>query len=125
MLVEIGHFALILALVFTLLQVILPSFGFFKNNTSLIQLTKPLLWGQFFWTAVSFAILMNAFIVDDFSVKYVANNSNTELPEMFKISAVWGAHEGSLLLWALILSGWSVAVSIFSSVYLVKLLITS
>ncbi len=114
MLVEIGHFALILALVFTLLQVILPSFGFFKNNTSLIQLTKPLLWGQFFWTAVSFAILMNAFIVDDFSVKYVANNSNTELPEMFKISAVWGAHEGSLLLWALILSGWSVAVSIFS-----------
>jgi cytochrome c-type biogenesis protein CcmF len=69
---------------------------------------------QFFWILVSFALLMNAFLVDDFSVKYVASNSNTQLPDIFKISAVWGAHEGSLLLWALVLSVWSVAVSIFS-----------
>jgi len=114
MLVEIGHFALVLALVFTLLQVILPAIGFAKQNKTLVQLTKPLLWGQFFWIAVSFAVLMNAFVVDDFTVKYVANNSNTELPLLFKVSAVWGAHEGSLLLWALILSAWSVAVSVFS-----------
>jgi cytochrome c-type biogenesis protein CcmF len=57
---------------------------------------------------------MNAFLVDDFSVKYVASNSNTQLPDLFKMSAVWGAHEGSLLLWTLILSVWCVAVSIFS-----------
>jgi cytochrome c-type biogenesis protein CcmF len=114
MLVEIGHFALVLALGFALLQVLLPSFGFIVSNNNLTNLTKPLLWGQFFWVLISFAILMSAFIGDDFSVKYVANNSNTELPTIFKMSAVWGAHEGSLLLWALILSGWSVAVSIFS-----------
>jgi len=114
MIVEVGHFALILALAFALLQVSLPTLGIIKNNTALTQLAKPLLWGQFFWIIVSFAILMNAFIVDDFSVKYVANNSNTELPDIFKISAVWGAHEGSLLLWTMILAGWSVAVSIFS-----------
>ena len=114
MLVEVGHFSLILALAFALLQVSLPTIGFIKNNSALTQLAKPLLWGQFFWIVVSFAILMNAFVVDDFSVKYVANNSNTELPDIFKISAVWGAHEGSLLLWAMILAGWSVAVSIFS-----------
>jgi cytochrome c-type biogenesis protein CcmF len=114
MLVEVGHFALTLALAFAMLQVVLPSIGIINNNTSLSQLSKPLLWAQFFWIAVSFAVLMNAFILDDFSVKYVANNSNTQLPIIFKIAAVWGAHEGSLLLWALILSLWSVAVSIFS-----------
>jgi cytochrome c-type biogenesis protein CcmF len=114
MLVEIGHFALTLALAFALLQVAIPSVGIISNNFSLSQLSKPLLWAQFFWIAVSFAILMNAFIIDDFSVKYVANNSNTQLPTIFKIAGVWGAHEGSLLLWALILSIWSVAVSIFS-----------
>ena len=114
MLVEIGHFALVLALVFALMQVILPTIGLWKNNFSLVQLSKPILWAQFFWIIVAFAILINAFVVDDFSVKYVANNSNTELPTMFKVSAVWGAHEGSLLLWALILVAWSVAVSVFS-----------
>lgn len=114
MLIETGHFALILALVFAILQVMLPTLGLVRGNFALSQLSRPLLWGQFFWIAVSFAVLMNAFIVDDFSVKYVANNSNTELPDIFKMSAVWGAHEGSLLLWALILAGWSVAVSAFS-----------
>ena len=114
MLIEIGHFALILALVFALLQVALPTLGLIKGNFALIQLSRPMLWMQFFWLLVSFAILMNAFVIDDFSVKYVASNSNTDLPSIFKMSAVWGAHEGSLLLWALILAGWSVAVSIFS-----------
>ena len=114
MLVEIGHFALVLALTFAVLQAMLPTIGFINHNSNLVQLTKPLLWGQFFWIFVAFAILMNAFLVDDFTVKYVANNSNTELPVLFKASAVWGAHEGSLLLWALILTSWSVAVSLFS-----------
>lgn len=114
MLVELGHFALVLALAFTFLQVVLPTIGLIKGDFSLAQLSRPMLWAQFFWVLVAFAILMYAFVVDDFSVKYVANNSNTDLPDMFKMSAVWGAHEGSLLLWALILSSWSLAVSIFS-----------
>ncbi len=114
MLTEIGHFALILALISALLQVVVPTLGLWRSNFVLSQLSKPLVWMQFFWIAVSFAVLMNAFVLDDFSLKYVANNSNTELPSMFKISAVWGAHEGSLLLWALILAAWSAAVSIFS-----------
>ena len=114
MLVEVGHFALTLALAFALLQVVIPSAGIFYSNSVISNLSKPLLWGQFFWIVVSFVILMNAFVVDDFSVKYVANNSNTQLPTIYKIAGVWGAHEGSLLLWALILSAWSVAVSFFS-----------
>ncbi|WP_369178606.1 heme lyase CcmF/NrfE family subunit [Candidatus Thiodubiliella endoseptemdiera] len=114
MLPEIGHFALILALIVAVLQVALPSVGLWRGNVALMQLSRPLLWMQFFWLIVSFSVLMNAFVVDDFSVKYVASNSNTNLPDIFKMSAVWGAHEGSLLLWALILSLWSVAVSIFS-----------
>ena len=85
MLVEIGHFALILALVFAVLQVVLPTLGLMRANFALSQLSRPLLWMQFFWIIVSFAVLMNAFIIDDFSVKYVANNSNTELPTIFLI----------------------------------------
>ncbi|BBB22347.1 cytochrome c-type biogenesis protein CcmF [Abyssogena phaseoliformis symbiont OG214] len=114
MLIEIGHFALVLALVFALLQVVLPTIGMVKHDAILSGLSRPLLWMQFFWILISFAILMNAFVIDDFSVKYVANNSNTNLPSIFKMSAVWGAHEGSLLLWAFILAAWSVAVSVFS-----------
>jgi cytochrome c-type biogenesis protein CcmF len=76
----------------TVLQVVLPSVGLWRGNFALTQLSKPLLWMQFFWILVSFALLMNAFLVDDFSVKYVASNSNTQLPDLFKMSAVWGAH---------------------------------
>ncbi len=114
MLIEIGHFALVLALVFAVLQVVLPTIGIIKHDTTLSGLSRSLLLMQFFWILIAFVILMNAFVVDDFSVKYVASNSNTQLPSIFKMSAVWGAHEGSLLLWALILAAWSVAVSIFS-----------
>ena len=114
MLIEIGHFALVLSLVFAILLVVVPTIGIHQNKAVLAQLSKPLIWGQFFLVLISFAVLMNAFLTDDFSVKYVAENSNTQLPTLFKFSAVWGAHEGSLLLWVLILSIWSVAVSIFS-----------
>jgi len=114
MLIEIGHFALVLSLIFAILLVVVPTIGFYQNQTNLVQLAKPLIWGQSFWVLIAFAVLMNAFLMDDFSVKYVAENSNTQLPTLFKLSAVWGAHEGSLLLWVLILSVWSVAVSVFS-----------
>ena len=114
MLIEIGHFALVLALIFSILLVVLPSIGIYQNKSSLAQLSKPLVWGQCFWITVAFFVLMNAFLTNDFSVKYVAENSNTQLPILYKASAVWGAHEGSLLLWVFVLSLWSIAVSIFS-----------
>ncbi len=114
MLIEVGHFALILALVFSFLSVTLPSIGLYQNRTALAQLIKPLVWGQFFWILVAVFILINAFLVNDFSVRYVAENSNTQLPTLYKVSALWAAHEGSLLLWVFILSLWSIAVSIFS-----------
>jgi len=114
MLIEIGHFALVLALIFSILLVVLPSIGIYQNKSSLAQLSKPLVWGQCFWITVAFFVLMSAFLSNDFSVKYVAENSNTQLPILYKASAVWGAHEGSLLLWVFVLSLWSIAVSIFS-----------
>ena len=114
MLIEFGHFGLILALVLALLQVILPSMGLIRQNQSLSGMAKPLVWGQFFWLLVAFLVLTNAFLTNDFSVLYVANNSNTNLPIIYQISAVWGAHEGSLLLWALILATWTLAVSLLS-----------
>lgn len=79
-----------------------------------MSLAQPAAWGQFAFLLFSFICLTYAFMVDDFSVAYVANNSNTALPWYYKFSAVWGAHEGSLLLWALILAGWTFAVAIFS-----------
>ena len=114
MLIEVGHFALILALVISVILMVVPSIGLYQNKTSLSQLAKPLVWAQGFWITVAFFVLMSAFLTNDFSVKYVAENSNTQLPVLYKASAVWGSHEGSLLLWVFVLSLWTVAVSIFS-----------
>src|SRR5690554_7107650 len=69
---------------------------------------------MFVFTGLAFAILTHSFMVDDFSVAYVANNSNSMLPWFYKFSAVWGGHEGSLLLWILMLTGWTLAVAVFS-----------
>ena len=114
MLIEVGHFALVLALIISVLLIVVPSIGLYQNKTSLAQLARPLVWAQGFWIALAFFVLMSAFLSNDFSVKYVADNSNTQLPLLFKASAVWGSHEGSLLLWVFVLSLWTVAVSIFS-----------
>ena len=114
MIPELGHFALIMALVMALLQSSLPLIGATKNIDSWLALAKPLTRLHLFFTSVAFAVLVYAFIVHDFSLMYVANNSNTALPLIFRISAVWGAHEGSLLLWALTLAIWAGAVTVFS-----------
>ena len=111
---EIGHFALILGLGLSLLLGLFPMLGSAINNQYLMRLAKPLAAGQFLFIFISFLILGAAFLQDDFSVQYVANHSNTLLPIQYKISAIWGGHEGSLLLWALILSGWTAAVVLFS-----------
>lgn len=114
MIPEIGHFALVLALVVAIVQSIFPMIGAATNNLQWIAMAKPATRAQFVLLAVSFACLTAAFLESDFSVLYVANNSNTFMPTVYKVSAVWGAHEGSLLLWVLILSVWAWLVSVFS-----------
>lgn len=114
MIPELGHFALILSLLLSILLSTLPLVGTFRGNGLWMSLSRPLAGGQFVFALFSLICLTQAFIVDDFSVRYVADNSNTLLPWYYKISAVWGAHEGSLLLWFFILSAWTLAVAIFS-----------
>ena len=114
MIAELGHFALIIALGLALMQSLVPMVGSFKGYTAWMRLGHSLSYGQFLFIAISFICLATAFWLDDFSLKYVSQNSNTQLPNQYKISAVWAAHEGSLLLWALILAGWTAAVARFS-----------
>ncbi|WP_461482134.1 heme lyase CcmF/NrfE family subunit [Porticoccus sp.] len=114
MIAEYGHFALILALVLALLQAVIPFAGAALGNRLWMSSARPLVVGQTVMVAFSFGCLVALFLNDDFSVRYVAANSNSLLPDYYKVSAVWGAHEGSLLLWVLILSGWSFAVALFS-----------
>ena len=114
MIPEMGEFALILAFCFSVLLATIPLYGATVNIAVWMSFAKPLARGQFLFVAISFVCLAYAFSQDDFTVKYVAEHSNSQLPMQFKLSAVWGGHEGSLLLWAFILSGWTVAVSLFS-----------
>ncbi|WP_427983062.1 heme lyase CcmF/NrfE family subunit [Agarivorans sp.] len=114
MIPELGHYALILAVTLAMLQSVYPLWGASKNSVTLMRLARPLALAQFAFVALSFAVLSYSFAVNDFSVAYVANNSNSQMPLYFRLSAVWGAHEGSLLLWAMILSGWGAAVALFS-----------
>ena len=114
MIPELGHFALILSLVMALLQALLPLYGSLANVPAWIALARPAAHSQLLLIAVSFACLTWAFIADDFSVAYVANHSNSHLPLLYRIAGVWGGHEGSLLLWSLILAVWSGAVAKFT-----------
>ena len=113
MIPEIGHFALVLALSVALVQGVFPLWGTFTGKSQWISMAKPAAYGQLLFMVISFSCLLYAFITNDFSVKYVASNSNTQMPTVFRVSALWGAHEGSLLLWAMILSGWGAAVAFF------------
>ena len=114
MIPEIGHFALILALSVSIVQGVFPLIGSLLGKNHWVSMAKPASYAQFFFLSLSFLCLLYAFLSNDFSVKYVANNSNTQMPTIFRVSAVWGAHEGSLLLWALVLGGWGAAVGFFS-----------
>ncbi len=114
MIPELGHFALIMALAMAIIQTIFPIMGAANGNQAWIALARPTARLQFLFISISFAILVYSFLTNDFSVAYVANNSNSMLPAWYRFSAVWGAHEGSLLLWSLILSFWTTAVTYFS-----------
>ena len=114
MIPELGHFALILALVLSLVQAVVPLVGARRNSMALMAVGRPAAQGQFFFILFSYVCLTWAFITSDFSVQLAASNSHAETPLMYKITGVWGNHEGSLLLWAMSLSLWTVAVTVFS-----------
>lgn len=114
MIAEIGQFTLVIALCLAIMQSTVPLIGAYQNNVSWMAVGRTAATGQFLFLLISFFCLAYCFVTNDFSVLYVANNSNTKLPVYYQISAVWGAHEGSLLLWVLSLSSWGFAVSIFS-----------
>ena len=114
MIPEIGHFALILALSLATCQGVMPLLGAHRGDDALMAVARPAARGQFVFVVIAFACLAWSFLNDDFSVLYVANHSQLALPDIYKFSAVWGAHEGSLLLWILILSLWTIAVGRYS-----------
>ncbi|HAI06423.1 MAG TPA: heme lyase NrfEFG subunit NrfE, partial [Pantoea sp.] len=114
MMPEIGTFLLCLALGIALLLSTYPLWGAVRQDARLMAMARPLAAGLFVLIAAAFLLLVWAFIANDFTVSYVATNSNSLLPIYYRIAATWGAHEGSLLLWVLLLSTWTVAVAIFS-----------
>ncbi|MHB1200208.1 MAG: heme lyase CcmF/NrfE family subunit [Polaromonas sp.] len=114
MIPELGQLFLILALGVALVQGVLPLAGAQRGRADWMALGRPLAWSQFALVAAAFASLTVAFVQNDFSVLYVASNSNSALPLQYRVAAVWGGHEGSLLLWMLMLNIWTVAVATFS-----------
>ena len=114
MLPELGQMALLIAFVLSLLLGTLPLWGAQRGNVALQLTARPLSFALLAAVTVSYILLTVAFVQHDFSVAYVAKNSNTLLPVMYQVSAVWGAHEGSLLLWVLTLCVWIAAVAVFS-----------
>jgi cytochrome c-type biogenesis protein CcmF len=111
MIPEIGHFALVLALGMAIIQAVLPLAGAALAKPAWMAVARPAAAGQMVFVTLALLVLSWGFYFNDFSIAYVAHNSNTELPWYFRLSAVWGAHEGSLLLWSAILAGWTVAVA--------------
>ena len=114
MIAELGNYALALALALSVFLAVLPLIGTEKANVKLMALARPLTWSMFLALSLSFGALFYLFAVNDFSVQYVVNNSNSLLPLQYRLSAVWGSHEGSLLLWIWLLSLWAVGVATFT-----------
>jgi cytochrome c-type biogenesis protein CcmF len=111
---EIGHFALFLALAMAFIGAAFPPIGLARRDGFLIALAGPAVLAQFVFVLVAFLALLYGYVVSDFSILAVANNSHTMKPLIYKISGVWGNHEGSLLLWVLVLTGFSSAVALFA-----------
>ena len=114
MIAELGNISLITALAMAVMQSLFPILGASKGNKTWMSLARPTARLQFLFVLIAFVILVYSFLANDFSIAYVANNSNTLLPWYYRFSAVWGAHEGSLLLWVLILNIWTITVTYFS-----------
>jgi len=114
MIPELGHFALVVALALAAAQAILPLVGAATGRGALMATARPIAAGQFIFVVGAFAALASCFVGNDFSVANVANNSNSTLPAHYRFAATWGSHEGSMLLWTLMLASWTFLVSIFS-----------
>jgi len=114
MLPEFGQFALILAFLMAIGLATMPLYGVIAGHPGFQRTAPAWTWGLFVFLSIGFGLLVASFVNDDFSVRIVTENSNTRLPWFYKISATWGNHEGSMLLWILMLAGWAVAVSLFA-----------
>ena len=114
MIPELGQFSLILAFCLSILLGTLPIIGAARSNMVWMNLARPLAAGIFVFLGISIGILAYTFVTDDFSVQIVAAQSNSLLPMHYKLTALWGGHEGSFLLWTFMLSAWMLAVSVFS-----------
>ena len=106
MIPELGNFALILALLLALIQGTLPIIGAARGIPSWMALARPVVQGQFVFVAIAFFCLAYSFVTSDFSVINVVQNSNSKLPLEYRFAATWGSHEGSLLLWTMMLATW-------------------
>jgi cytochrome c-type biogenesis protein CcmF len=114
MIAEIGHFSLIIAFAFSLLLTVIPLVGAQRLHSGQMAMARPLTYGMFLFTLISFSALVWGFLSSDFTIANVAHNSNTQLPTIYKFTAVWGSHEGSFLLWMLVQSSWAAALAFFS-----------
>ncbi len=115
MIVELGHFALVLALGVSLVQMAVPAIGAHRREAPLMRVAEPAALLQFALVALAFAALTYAFVVSDFSVKLVYDNSHSAKPLIYKVSGVWGNHEGSMVLWVLILALFGALVALFGN----------
>jgi cytochrome c-type biogenesis protein CcmF len=113
MIPEIGHFSLILAFCFAVVQGVIPLVGVVRSKQALMLFAVPAARAQFLFITIAFICLDYAFFSNDFSVLYVASNSNSQLPLAYRLAAIWGGHEGSMLLWVTILGVWTMAVTLF------------
>jgi cytochrome c-type biogenesis protein CcmF len=114
MIPEIGNFSIMLALCLALVQSTLPIAGSFRGNQRWMALARPAAYGQFAFITLAFVCLVYSFVSNDFSIAYVASNSNSTLPVYYRVAGTWGGHEGSLLLWTQMLVLWTVAVALLS-----------
>ncbi|MBJ3814972.1 heme lyase CcmF/NrfE family subunit [Shimwellia pseudoproteus] len=114
MMPELGNYLLCLGMAVALLLAVYPLWGAWRGQPRLMALARPLAITLFIAILMAFVILAHAFVVNDFTVRYVVDNSNSALPVWYRIAATWGSHEGSLLLWVLLMSGWTAAVALFT-----------
>lgn len=115
MIVEFGHFALILALLVAVVQVVVPAIGAHLKDERMMRVADPAAISQLFLIAIAFCALTHAYVTSDFSVLNVAENSHSTKPLIYKLAGVWGNHEGSMLLWVLILALFGAAVALFGN----------
>ena len=115
MIAELGHFALVLAFVVACVQMVVPMIGAHRNDTVLMDVARPAALAQFVLISTAFLVLVHAFVTSDFSLKLVFDNSHSTKPMLYKITGVWGNHEGSMVLWVLILSFYGALVALFGN----------